>query len=535
MPGSKLAPRLERWLQSRLGIRFDTFVVAVTATLVSIATIRLELFERLHHLTKGHEHYEVDELILVAIIWCLAAIVYAGLRGAELKAEVRIREESERQANALARYDPLTGLANRRLLIEHIDEVRARRTPGLALAIMLIDLDRFKPINDFYGHDAGDTVLIEIAKRFARIAASEGQAMVARIGGDEFACVIEYDPESDAASPFAQRAIDLARMPIAITGATVTIGASIGIAIDRGLSADTAELLRMADRAMYQAKAAGRNTVRVFDAAMDATARSATRLEVELRAGVAKQQFIPYFQPIARLCDGDWRGFECLARWNHPGRGLLGAEQFIGVAEGSDLFDALSMSLLDQACADARGWPAHFNMSFNISPIQLRNVWLPEQILRTLAKHGLAPGRLIIELTESALFADIENARTMITSLKNAGVKFALDDFGTGYSSLSHLSQLPFDIIKIDRSFIENVDIEAEDSIVKAIVRMGHSLGMKVIAEGVTCEGNRQSLRNLECDFAQGFLIGHPLGASDTANEIAARFAEPSPRRRVTR
>lgn len=523
MPVSKIAPNFKRWRKPRPRIRFDTLAICLIAALSSILAVRYEWLERIHKLTKGSGHHEIDEVVLVTVIWCIAAIIFAGRRRAELKAEVQIREQAERQANALARFDPLTGLHNRRLFIEDIDTARDNRTPGRALAVLLLDLDRFKPINDTYGHEVGDAVLIEVAQRLTGIAASHKGAMVARLGGDEFACVIEYDGDTDVPTLFAEHVIVRARMPIATNSATVTIGASIGIAVDRGDTVDTAELLRMADQAMYRAKRAGRNTVRLFDAAMDAEARSATRLEAELRAGLANGEFAPHYQPIARLADGEWSGFECLARWNHPTRGLLTAEHFIRIAEGTDMMDALSLSLLERACADLRAWPSHFTLSFNISPIQLRNAWLPEQILRTLTNHGVAPGRLVIELTESGLFEDIEIARTMIGSLKNAGVKFALDDFGTGYSSLSHLSQLPFDIIKIDRSFIEDIDIEAHDSIVTAIIRMGHSLGMTITAEGVTCEPNRLSLKGLGCDSCQGYMIGRPHGAAETLRLIAER------------
>lgn len=536
MPVSKISLKFKQGLKSRLRIRFDALAVCVVATLTSIATIRLELFQRLHDLTEGRQHLKMYEIIVVIFIWSFAAIIFAVRRGVELKAEVRIREQAERQANSLARFDPLTGLHNRRLFIEDIDTARAHRVPGRALAVLLIDLDQFKPINDKFGHDAGDAVLIEVAKRLVGIAASHKGAMVARMGGDEFACVIEYEDGTDVPTIFAEHAIVLARRPIATSSATVTIGASIGIAVDHGEPVDTAELLRMADHAMYRAKDGGRNMVRMFDAAMDAEARSVTRLEEELRAGIANGEFVPHYQPISRLSDGEWSGFECLARWNHPTRGLLTAEHFIRVAEVTDMMDALSVSLLERACADLRAWPSHFTLSFNISPIQLRNAWLPEQILRALTNHGVAPGRLIIELTESALFADIEVAQTMIGSLKNAGVKFALDDFGTGYSSLSHLSQLPFDIIKIDRSFIEDVDIEAHDSIVIAIIRMGHSLGMKITAEGVTCELNRLSLKGLGCDYCQGYMIGRPHSAAETLCLIAERVAgTPLPAQAATR
>lgn len=503
--------------------RRSTVWLAVGTLAVSAAILGFELFERLLALTAPYERHELDDLLLVAITVSIAALIHSVIRAADFKAEVRIREERERLASNLARFDPLTRLPNRRLFVDRLEQARAaRRASRTALAVLLIDLDRFKPVNDLHGHAAGDEVLVELGKRFHQVGQSLSGATVARMGGDEFACLIEYPAGTDAPLIFAERALGLARLPIVTRAASVELGASIGIAVDCETVPETAELLRRADHAMYRAKSAGRNNIAMYDAEMDALARDEALLEKELRAAIGRGELVPHYQPIASLADGALSGFECLARWVHPKRGLVEAEQFIALAEKSDLIDLLSIALFRAACADARSWPAHLGLSFNLSPVQLRNSWLSEQLLRTLARFSIPPQRLTIELTESSLIADLDQAEALIRRLKDAGVSFALDDFGTGYSSLSHLRKLPFDRIKIDRSFIEGTDLRGEDRLVTAIIRMGHSLGMEVVAEGVVSESNWHALRLLGCDHAQGFLIGGALPAEGVDELLAA-------------
>lgn len=492
---------------------YTIWIVALTA-LASVAIVRFELFERLHRLTQPYEAKEVDELLLVAVIVLIAAVIHSFLRAGELQAEVKIREERENHANALALFDPLTGLPNRRSFIGRLDRARAdRRRKASALAVVMIDLDRFKPVNDIHGHAAGDEVLIEVAKRFSKISQSLAGTTIARMGGDEFACMVEYPEGVELPLTFAELALSLVRLPIATQAGSVEIGASIGIAVDCEPAPQTAELLRRADHAMYRAKQTGRNGVRFFDAEMAALARDIALVEKDLSVAIARGEIVPYYQQIVRLADGEISGFECLVRWTHPERGLLEAKEFIRIAESSELIDLLSLALFRAACADACQWPAHLSLSFNLAAVQLRNSLLSEQILRTLDQFGIEPQRLIIEVTESGLFADFEVAQLLINHLRAAGVSFALDDFGTGYSSLSHLRQLPFNRIKIDHSFIEGIDIRREDSLVTAIIRMGHSLGLQVVAEGVDNQANLNALRQLGCEYGQGYFLGRALSA----------------------
>lgn len=513
------------WPGDRYGLRADTVLVGITTLAVSAVAIYFDVFNTAHHyFMKMEAGLQLEKLIVFAIVSCFTLMFLMRRRTAELKAEVERRELSERHAHNLATRDPLTGLLNRRFFVTHLDEARERAIAngGGGLAVLLIDLDRFKPVNDLYGHEVGDHVLFEMGARLERVAASHGGAMIARMGGDEFACVMQYEPQSRSAEQLASELISAVKRPVSLNVITVTVGASIGIADEIEPSVDSVELLRRADLAMYRAKRASKNSWRKYDPEMDAESRLAAQLVAELRHGIPRQEIVPYYQPIAAFADGAWTGFECLARWNHPNRGILSADRFIKPAEESGLLDELSLSLLRRACIDAQQWPRHFTLSFNLSPLQLRNAWLPEQILHILTEQGIAPGRLIVELTESGLFADFDVARALIVSLKNAGAKLALDDFGTGYSSLSHLRDLPFDGIKIDRSFIENRDIDREDSLVKAIIRMAHSLGIKVTAEGITTEKNWQAIKLLGCDYAQGFLIGRPAGAVRTLAELGA-------------
>jgi len=523
------------WPGDRPGLRADTAIAVLTTLAVSAIAIHFNVFGAAHHYFMRLEAGpQLEKLIMLAIVSCFSLMFLMRRRTLELEAEAEKRARSERQAHELATRDPLTGLFNRRFFVDHLNGARERAVAnGGCLAVLLIDLDRFKPVNDLYGHEIGDHVLFEVGARLERVSASYSGAMIARMGGDEFACVIEYEPHSRAAEQLAGEIISMVKRPISLNVITVTVGSSIGIADELDAYVDSVELLRRADLAMYRAKRAGRNSWRKYDPEMDAESRLAAQLVAELRHGIPRQEIVPYYQPIAAFRDGAWTGFECLARWNHPGRGILSADHFIKPAEDSGLLDDLSLSLLRRACADAQQWPQHFTLSFNISALQLRNSWLPEQILHTLFEQGITPGRLIVELTESGLFADFDVARALIVSLKNAGAKLALDDFGTGYSSLSHLRELPFDGIKIDRSFIENRDINREDSLVKAIIRMAHSLGIKVTAEGVATRQNWRAIKSLGCDYGQGFLVGRPASAADTLTELgkpkrSASWTQPS-------
>jgi predicted signal transduction protein with EAL and GGDEF domain len=369
--------------------------------------------------------------------------------------------------------------------------------------------------------------LTEGADRVGRLVRGYPSALVARIGGDEFACVVEHQMGSDLPIRLAKQMVDRLAKPFAVQGAMVTIGASIGIAVCAEGLADADELLRSADFAMYRAKRDGRSTFRSFEPSMQAEVVKRAALESDLRAALGNGEVIPFYQPITHLPDGELAGFEALARWKHPVLGMLEPDQFISIAEDAGLIDELTFVLLRQACRDAKSWPVAMTLSINLSPIQLKNRWLAARLLQIVTEGGLAPSRLTVEITESGLVSDFEAAQHIITSLKNAGVQVALDDFGTGFSTLSHLRQLNIDRIKIDRSFIHDILEPDTARMIRAIIALGMNLGIAVTAEGIETQAGMDLLAKFGCDLGQGFLTGPPVSAADISRQYFTPAAPP--------
>ncbi len=424
-----------------------------------------------------------------------------------LSAEVTEREAAEARAQTLARHDSLTGLANRRHFLEELD-----RRLGLigqeksAFALMFVDLDRFKPINDVHGHAIGDELLQVIAARLSGCLRDDSFA--ARLGGDEFAVLLEGPDGRDGVAAAARRVLHELSAPILVNGLKLTVGASIGIAMCPEDGRNAADLLQRGDAAMLRAKE-DRGAYKFFDSSIDEELKSKAALENDLRAAIPQGDIVPYFQPVLRLDDGALAGYEVLARWPHRERGMISPGEFIPVAEEAGLVDAMFWALLAQACAKALNAPGDFMLAVNISPSQVRDQWFPEKVLRTLRETGFPAQRLEIEVTESAMIGDIQRAKSALMSLKNQGVKIALDDFGTGYSSLFLLRALPIDKLKIDRSFVGTLTADRENAtIVGALVGLGKALGLQVTAEGVEDEATANMLRAMGCEFAQGFLFG---------------------------
>lgn len=424
-----------------------------------------------------------------------------------LSAEISEREAAEARAQTLARHDPLTGLANRRHFLEELD--RRLNLVGeevSAFALMFIDLDRFKPINDVHGHAIGDELLQVIAQRLSIYLREDSFA--ARLGGDEFAVLLEGPDGRDGAAVAARRVLHELSAPILINGLKLTVGASIGIAMCPEDGRGAADLLQRGDAAMLRAKE-DRGAYKFFDSSIDEELKSKAALETELRAAIPSGDIVPYFQPVLRLDNGELAGYEVLARWPHRDRGMISPTNFIPVAEEAGLVDAMFWVLLAQACNKALKAPGDFTLAVNISPSQVRDQWFPEKVLRTLRETGYPPQRLEIEVTETAMVGDIQRAKSSLLSLKNQGVKIALDDFGTGYSSLFLLRALPIDKLKIDRSFVSTLTTDRENAtIVGALVGLGRALGLQVVAEGVEDEATAKALRAMGCEFAQGFLFG---------------------------
>ncbi|WFU28855.1 EAL domain-containing protein [Bradyrhizobium sp. CB1717] len=418
---------------------------------------------------------------------------------------------ANRRVLELAQTDILTGLPNRAFFLARLDELnRQLDDNGAAFSILMLDLDRFKNVNDSLGHGAGDVLLRQVAQRLK--SALRATDVLARLGGDEFAVIQgACEDQRACATELAGRVAKLVAQPFLLPGHRVEIGTSIGIAIAPDHGSDHEQLLKKADLALYRSKSAGRNCFTVYDEAMSAELEARNTLEGDLRDAIARCQLEVHYQPFVDATGGVRRGFEALVRWRHPSRGLIPPDQFIPLAEETGLIVPLGEFVLRRACADAAGWSSDLMVAVNLSPIQFKEAELFEMICAALADSGLPPPRLEIEITESVLLErGVENLAFM-ERLKSIGIELALDDFGTGYSSLSYLVAFPFDKIKIDKSFIRNLTHQPRSSaIISSIVTLARGLDMSVTAEGVETAEEFERLRALGVNFAQGYLFGRP-------------------------
>ena len=424
----------------------------------------------------------------------------------------------------LAQTDILTGLPNRAFFLGRLDALNRRsRDERASFAILMLDLDRFKNVNDSLGHGAGDVLLRQVAERLK--SALRATDVLARLGGDEFAVIQRgCQDERGGATELAARIARLLAEPFFLPGHRVEIGTSIGIAIAPDHGSDQEQLLKKADLALYRSKSAGRNCFTVYDEAMSAELEARNTLEGDLRDAIARCQLEVHYQPFVEAGSGARHGFEALVRWRHPTRGLIGPDQFIPLAEESGLIVPLGEFVLRRACTDAAAWPADLTVAVNLSPIQFKEAKLFEMISAALADSGLPPARLEIEITESVLLErGVENLAFM-ERLKSIGIELALDDFGTGYSSLSYLTAFPFDKIKIDKSFIRNLTHQPRSSaIISSIVTLARGLDMSVTAEGVETEEEFERLKALGVNYAQGYLFGRPQPIDLIAFDMSAR------------
>jgi diguanylate cyclase (GGDEF)-like protein len=437
---------------------------------------------------------------------------------------VTLAEQVQQARNALlhqTHHDALTGLPNRVLLRDRLRQAielagRGRRR----LAVMFLDLDRFKTINDSLGHGVGDLLLQLVARRL--VACVRRSDTVSRQGGDEFVLMFPEIEQADDAGLFAQKILLAMAAPHLVEHHALHVGVSIGIGIYPDDGADADSLIRHADTAMYHAKENGRNTYCFFEPAMNARAVLRQSTEASLRLALARQEFVLHYQPKIDLASGVLVGVEALVRWQHPQRGLLAPAEFVPIAEECGLILPLGRWVLRQACRQAQdwqlaGWPP-MTMAVNTSPLEFAASDFVEHLRRTLAETGLAPSRLEIELTEGVLMRDASVSGGVLQAVAELGVKLAIDDFGTGYSSLSYLSQFPIHTLKIDQSFVSQIGSSAADAtIVSAVIGMGKSLRKRVIAEGVETAAQCAFLRDHDCDEGQGFLFGRPM----TADAIA--------------
>ena len=424
--------------------------------------------------------------------------------------DVTDQQQIEERVRTMAYVDPLTGLANRHLFNQRLREVLGEdgNEPRPA-ALLYLDLDDFKAVNDLHGHIFGDTLLREMGVRLRQ--ESRDSDLVARLGGDEFAILVESPAGDGILIERAHRLLAAAREPFQIEGQVSRVSTSIGVARAGG-ACDAVELMRRVDLALYAAKAKGRDQLALFDDALDRRARERRALELELREALSRDEMVLHYQPIIDLQSGATVGYEALLRWNHPEHGLLPPDRFLPIAEESGLIMALGDWVIRQALAEVADWGGEFRLSLNLSPSQIRNPLLIATVDSALAAAGFPAGRLEFEITEHVLLKDGATGAAMLDRLRALGAEIALDDFGTGYSSLSYLRRFRFDRIKIDRSFVDDIETSDEaQAIVSALTRLADALGMQTTAEGVERPEQLDLLRKLGCTEAQGFLILRPV------------------------
>ena len=435
--------------------------------------------------------------------------------------ETTARCQAEAAALQEAMRDKLTGLCTRAMFQDRMAAALASLDrDGAGLAMLMIDLDRFKAVNDTLGHPVGDMLLRLVAKRLSSVL-RKGD-LVARLGGDEFAAMISPSLGVDGLASLAKRAVDMLSRPYLVDGHQVNIGASIGVAVAPGDGAEYGQLARSADLALYAAKKAGRGTFNFFEPAMDQRALARRTLEIDLRRALVMREFELHYQPQIDLERNMVEGFEALVRWRHPERGLVSPADFIPLAEAIGLIVPIGEWVLREACVEAAGWQGDVCVAVNVSPMQFEDPGrLVDMVARALAKSGLPGARLEIEITESVLLRNEAAVFAALHRIRGLGVKIAMDDFGTGYSSLSQLHSFPFDKIKIDRSFVRDGDAHGQDAIIRAIVALGVSLGMTTIAEGVETSDQLARIRAEGCTSVQGYLFSKPVPVGEVADLIA--------------
>jgi diguanylate cyclase (GGDEF)-like protein len=422
--------------------------------------------------------------------------------------------EREQRITQLAFNDVLTGLPNRSMFQQQLEQLfRGLDGSEGMFALHCLDLDQFKVINDTLGHPAGDTLLIEAGHRVQNAARGH---FVARLGGDEFVVLQTVGEDRDAIDKLARRILDEMARPLVIDGNEFAPSTSIGIAIAPQDGDDGEILLRNADLALYRAKEAGRGTYAFFEESLNQRAQQRRQLETDLRLAVERSEFELYYQPLFDLEHNRICSFEALIRWNHPTRGLISPAEFVPIAEDTGLIVPIGAWVVREACRQAARWPKHVRVAVNVSAVQFHRGSLNETILLALADSGLEPGRLEIEITESIFLEGGEATLRLLHSLRSLGIRVALDDFGTGYSSLSYLQSFPFDKLKIDRSFIQNLlTREGASAIVRAITELAHALNIETTAEGVEETAQLMELRAHGCSSVQGFLFAEPMTAKD--------------------
>ena len=422
--------------------------------------------------------------------------------------------ERERRIIHVGLHDGLTNLPNRKLFTEHLAQTLSRRREDERVLVAYCDLDDFKVVNDTLGHPAGDSLLRDVAERLRE---GLGDAQIARLGGDEFAILTTIaDPQASLVAE-AERIRACFDRAIDLDGATVDCSASIGIAVAPGDGESGVDLLKHADLALYRAKRDGKANYHFFEPSLDEQARQRREMELDMRLAIRDGDFELYYQPLYSLTDDKLQGFEALLRWNHPKKGIISPAEFIPLAEETGLILPIGDWVIREACRAARQWPADLSVAVNISPKQFAAPGLATTILQALSQSGLAPSRLELEITESVFIADVEKTLSILHSVRDLGVRIALDDFGTGYSSLSYLRSFPFDKLKIDQSFVRDLNEKGNNAhaVIRAITTLAAALGMETLAEGVEHAEQRDILKREGCLYIQGYLLSRPIPHKD--------------------
>lgn len=482
--------------------------------------------------TDGLTGNGLDYLVLVTTLAVLSITLLTSVLDARMEARTAELANSLTLANQeltqLALHDNLTGLPNRMLLADRIGQaIRQVNERGGCFALMFIDLDGFKPVNDAFGHHMGDQLLRAVGARLRGNLHS--QDTLARIGGDEFILLVGLDEPNDAPS-IAARQVNLISQPFEVAGQSLQVSASIGIVMYPGNGADQHELLMNADAAMYHAKSAGKNGYSFFDGSMNTNARKQLQLLQDLRLATANGELRLFYQPKFDAMSGDPVGAEALLRWEHPQMGLLMPDKFIDLAEKTGLIIEIGDWVLNEACRQMSTWVGlgydHWRIAVNLSALQFRHAGLVHSVADALAAHHLRANNLTLEITETTAMNDADASMAVLQRLSDMGVDLSIDDFGTGYSSLMYLKRLPANELKIDRGFVRDLEQDSDDAaIVSAIVALGQALGLRIVAEGVETDRQQSFLTELGCNSLQGYLLGHPLPADRFMSDIQAAEA----------
>ena len=501
---------------------------------VLIGAVLLLIFNgsNLFHYVTANASEKVDSAVKIASVALslnVALILFGWRRYADLLNEAEKRAEGEARAAHLASSDIITGLNNRKGFADGGQELcSAAAERGEWLAILSLRMHRFKAINDRHGYEVGDEMLRNIAEAITSVVPQSSVA--ARLNGDEFAILFALPKDAMAkAEAFGEAVLTSITKPFEIGDKLIQIGAYLGVAAADARDVAVPDLLRRADIAMEHARSSRSARPIWFDGGMERALLVHGEIEQGIRFGLDHEQFIPYFEPQVDLNSGEIIGFEVLARWDHPLSGLVSPDKFIPIAEENGLIGRLSEQVFAAALSEAVTWDRQVTLSVNISPTQLADAWLAQKIVRLLTETKFPAERFVVEITESSLFADLELARSIVTSLKNQGIRLALDDFGTGFSSLAHLRSLPFDVIKIDRSFVKNIHSDPESAaIVQAVSSLANAIRVPVTVEGIEDAATHAAVLGFGCAVGQGWYFGKPMSGAQAAELMRRRNADPA-------